>query len=129
MAQTEKYMLLEKEEMLKQKMQSLEAMLNTALGRDANSPLGRTVEPFPKPFTYSIDELLRMAYENSPEIKSKEKMVAASETKVLMAEKEYYPDFTLTANLFKRAGEFDDMWSLATTINIPLYYKTKAGCI
>ena len=39
MAQTEKYMLLEKEEMLKQKIQSSEAMLNATLGRDIYSPL------------------------------------------------------------------------------------------
>ncbi len=44
MAQTEKYMLLEKEEMQKQKIQSLEAMLNTTVGRDVNSPLGRPAE-------------------------------------------------------------------------------------
>ena len=37
MAQTEKYMLLEKEEMLKQKIQSVEAMLNTTVGRDVTS--------------------------------------------------------------------------------------------
>ena len=41
MAQTEKYMLLEKEEMLRQKIQSLEAMMNATVGRDVNSPLGR----------------------------------------------------------------------------------------
>ena len=44
MAQTEKYMLLEKEEMLKQKIQSIEAMLNTTVGRDVNAPLGRPAE-------------------------------------------------------------------------------------
>jgi outer membrane protein TolC len=44
MAQTEKYMLLEKEEMQKQKIQSLEAMLNSAVGRDVNSPLDRPAE-------------------------------------------------------------------------------------
>ena len=38
MAQTEKYMLLEREEMEKQKIQSLKAMLNAAVGRDALSP-------------------------------------------------------------------------------------------
>ena len=40
MAQTEKYMLLEKEEMQKQKIQALEGMLNTTMGREANKPLG-----------------------------------------------------------------------------------------
>jgi outer membrane protein TolC len=43
-----------------------------------------------------------------------------------MAEKEYYPDFTLAASYFTRGGgQFTDMWSLTSTINIPLYYRTK----
>jgi outer membrane protein TolC len=125
MAQTEKYMLLEKEEMQKQKIQSLEAMLNSTLGREVNSPLGRPSDPSPNVFTRSLDELLRMAYENSPEVRSREKMVGSSETRVRMAEKEYYPDFTFTGNVMKRRGEFDDMWSLTAAMNIPLYYRTK----
>ena len=124
MAQTEKYMLLEKEEMQKQKIQSIEAMLNAIVGRDVSSPLGRPVELSPT-YSRSMEELLSAAYQNSPEIKSKEKMIAASEAKVKMAQKEYYPDFTINAGYFKRAGEFLDMWNLTTTVNIPLFYKTK----
>ena len=124
MAQTEKYMLLEKEEMQKQKIQSVEAMLNATVGRDVNSPLGRPVE-LSQTYSRSMEELLTAAYQNSPEVKSKEKMIAAAEAKVKMAQKEYYPDFTINASLFKRAGEFEDMWSLTSTINIPLFYKTK----
>ncbi len=127
MAQTEKYMLLEREEMLKQKIQSIEAMLNATIGRDVNSPLGRPVETFPAVFNYSMDELMKIAYENSPEIRSREKMVASAETKVQMVEKEYYPDFTLTATIMKRAREFEDMWSLTMAMNIPIFYKTKQG--
>ena len=53
-------------------------------------------------------------------------MVAAAETRVKMAEKEYYPDFTLAAGYFNRGGgQFDDMWSLTTTINVPIFYRTK----
>jgi outer membrane protein, heavy metal efflux system len=52
-------------------------------------------------------------------------MIKGSEAKVLMAEKEYYPDFTLGANLFKRSGEFQDMWSLTAQINVPLFYVKK----
>ena len=126
MAQTEKYMLLEKEEMLKQKLQSIEAMLNTTLGRlDVNSPLGRPVEPVHTSYIYNIDELITMSRSNSPLIKSRRKMIAAAKVKVNMAVREGYPDFTLGANLFKRKGEFEDMWSLTTTINIPIFYKTK----
>jgi len=126
MAQTEKYMLLEKEEMLKQKVQSLEAMLNAATGRDVSAPLGR---PDDLPFAaciYSMDTMNKAAMENSPEIKSRNKMIEAAEAKVRMMQKEYIPDFTLSASYFNRGGgEFDDMWSLTTTMNIPLYYKTK----
>ena len=126
MAQTEKYMLLEKEEMQKQRIQSLEAMLNATVGRDVNAPLGRPAEQaFSRP-AKNLDELLLMAYDHSPEIRARQRMVAAAEAKVRMAEKEYYPDFTLAAGYFNRGGgQFDDMWSLTTTINIPLYYRTK----
>jgi outer membrane protein TolC len=124
MAQTEKYMLLEKEEMQKQKIQSAEAMLNATIGRDVNAPLGRPIE-LSQTSARSMEEILSAAYQNSPEIKAREKMIAAAEAKVMMAQKEYYPDFTVNAGYFRRAGEFEDMWSLTTTINIPLFYKTK----
>ena len=126
MAQTEKYMLLEKEVMQQQKIQSLEAMLNATVGRDVNAPLDRPAEQTLFPQAKSLDELLNKAYEHSPEIRARQRMVAAAETKVKMAEKEYYPDFTLAASYFTRGGgQFDDMWSLTTTINIPIYYRTK----
>ncbi len=125
MAQTEKYMLLEKEEMQRQKIQALEGMLNTTMGREANKPLGRAEETSPTPFTSSLDELLGLAKERSPEIKAKEKMVQAAEAKVKMAKKEYYPDVTLTGGYFPRTQGLMDMYSLTATINIPIYYKTK----
>lgn len=124
MAQTEKYMLLEREEMLNQKIQALEAMLNRETGRTVDSPLGRPSEPAQTEFVFGMDELLKIAYEKSPEVRSREKMVAAAQTKVLMAKKEYYPDFTVTANLAERKN-LDDMWSLTTAVNIPLFYRTK----
>ncbi len=125
MAQAEKYMLLEKEEMFKQKIQSTEAMLNTTVGRDVNSPLGEPSFPEYTPFGRSLDELLSMAYARSPEIKGKERMIRASELRVRFAQKEYYPDFTITAEYDKKGGPFMDMWALTTSFNIPLYYRSK----
>jgi cobalt-zinc-cadmium efflux system outer membrane protein len=125
MAQTEKYMLLEKEEMFKQKIRSLEAMLHAAIGREKGPPLGRPVDPVYQPFLLDADEALRMALSHSPEIKARSKMIEAADAKVQMARKEYFPDFTVNASYYNRAGDFKDMWSATTTINIPLYYKTK----
>jgi outer membrane protein TolC len=125
MAQTEKYMLLEKEEMLRQKIQSLEAMLNVSLGSEGTATLGRPPELAGTEVTASMEDLLIVHVNHSPFLRGKEKMVAAAALKVKMAEKEYYPDFTLNAGYYKRAREFEDMWSLTTTINIPIFFKTK----
>jgi outer membrane protein TolC len=126
MAQTEKYMLLEKEEMFKQKIRSMEAMLQAVLGREEMRPsLGRPLAPAWRPFLPDAEAVLRKALVHSPEIKAKGKMIDAADAKVRMARKEYFPDFTVNASYFNRAGDFRDMWSATTTINIPLYYKTK----
>ena len=125
MAQTEKYMLLEKEEMFRQKIQSLEAMIRATLGRDSRATLGRPIDSVYRPLTLTIEDALQMANRHSPEIKARAKMLEAANTRLLMAQKEYYPDFNINASYFNRSGDFKDMWSATTTINIPLYYKTK----
>lgn len=127
MAQTEKYMLLEREVMLDQKRKALEAMLTAAVGRDQSAPLGRPVELVATPIPASEEELVRQAIESSPEVASREKMLKASEAGIHMAEKEYYPDVTLAGTVATRSGPFEDMWSLTATFNIPLYYKSRQG--
>jgi outer membrane protein TolC len=130
MAQAEKYMLLERETMLRQKVQSLEIMLNSTAGRDPNTPLGRPAEPaFPTPYSTTLEELQAAALSRSPEILSRERMIGAAEARVGMAHKEYYPDINLSASVFKRTGEFEDMWSLTATFNIPLYFGTKKQAV
>jgi outer membrane protein TolC len=125
MAQTEKYMLLEKEVMFKQKIESLEAMLKATIGRDGSGALGRPVDISPQFFSYQTQEAVEMAIRNSPEIKSRGKMVEAAETRISMAKKEFFPDFSINAGYYNRKGDFMDMWSLTSTINVPLYFFTK----
>jgi cobalt-zinc-cadmium efflux system outer membrane protein len=125
MAQTEKYMLLEKEEMFRQKIESAEAMLNSTIGRDVNSPLGRPLELQYEAYGRSLDELVRTAYENSPEVRAKQKMIGAAEAGVRLAEKGYYPDFTLNGSVAVKGGPYMDMWSLTAAVNIPIFYRTK----
>jgi outer membrane protein TolC len=125
MAQTEKYMLLEKEAMQKQKIEAVTGMLNITIGRKAHEPLGRPPDLPQTPYTYSLEEMIQNAKASSPEIRSREKMVEAADAKVKMAQKEYYPDFTIGANYYPRTKGFMDMASLTATINIPIFYKTK----
>ena len=125
MAQTEKYMLLEKEEMFNQKIQSLEVMLRAAIGREDATPLGRPSDLVHQPFYLDAREAVKTALSNSPEIKSRNKIIEAADTKIRMAQREYYPDFSINAAYSNRAGDFKDMWSATATISIPLYFKTK----
>ncbi|MDZ4165831.1 MAG: TolC family protein [Smithellaceae bacterium] len=125
MAQTERYMLRERELMLQQKLQAFEAMLIAALGRKANGPLGKPGAIAASRFEYATDDLVRTAHERSPEVKAREKMLAGSEAKVRMAQREFYPDITVAANYYARSSQFPDMWSVTTQVNIPIFYKTK----
>jgi outer membrane protein, heavy metal efflux system len=125
MAQTEKYMLLEKEAMFRQKIASLEAMLKATIGREGGESLGRPVDPSYQVFLYNPEEAVAMALSHSPEIKSRNKMIEAADAKIKMARKEYFPDFSINANYYNRRGDFKDMWSLTSTFNIPVYYKSK----
>jgi outer membrane protein TolC len=125
MAQTEKYMLLEREEMLQQKILSLQAMLSSAIGRYKGAGLPRPAEPEYRPFPLEISDALDLAMRHSPELKSRGKMIEAANTRLQMAQKEYYPDFALSGSYYNRTGEFPDMWSATATINIPIYFLTK----
>lgn len=125
MAQTEKYMLLEKEEMLRQKIQSLEAMLLAVVGRTNGEALPKPAEPQYRPFDMDLQKTLEMAVEHSPEMQSRRRMIEAAETRLSMTRKEYFPDYAIGGSYFNRAGDFPDMWAATVTFNIPLYFYTK----
>jgi outer membrane protein TolC len=72
-----------------------------------------------------MEEAVQMALSHSPEIKSRNKMIEAADAKVKMAQKEFSPDFSINAGYYNRQGDFKDMWSLTSTMNIPLYFKSK----
>ncbi len=126
MAQTEKYMLIEKQEMERQKMHVIEGMLNSTLGRqDVNTPIDRPHDISPTPYVRSMSDALKSAFETSPDVLSKAKEIEVAKVKVDMARREYYPDINVSASVAKRGGDFEDMWSLTAAVNVPIFYKTK----
>ncbi|MDA8087039.1 MAG: TolC family protein [Nitrospiraceae bacterium] len=125
LAQTEKYTLLEKQQTLDQKIKAAEAKLNSVLGRPVAGPLGK-----PGQTEYVLDAgtsapLIQAALSNSPDIRADAEMVEGARAGVELAKKQYYPDFTVTGQVSKRAGDFMDIWSLTTAVNVPLFYRTK----
>ncbi len=126
MAQTEKYMLLERAEMQRQKIRAIEAMLASTLGRATGSLQGRPAEPKPQVLTMGLEKAIQDALDRSPEIQSRDKMIEAGRTRVQMARKEYYPDFTINASVFPRGNDFEDMWSLTGTVQYPPLFPQQA---
>ncbi len=125
MTQVEKSMLLERKEMLQQRRQSIETLINTLLSRSPDAPLGRPMDIKLSKITRPLEVLKEVANKNSPELRMKDRMIGAGETAVEMAKREFYPDLTLTGSVYERRKDFQDMWSLTLGIKIPLYFKTK----
>lgn len=124
-AQTEKYMLLEREAMLKQKVQAIQAMLNSTAGRDVLAPLPRPEVAGPTPYALSQAEIAALVIAESPDIQTKQQRIHAAEARVRFAQKDYLPDFSVTGSYYDRKGMFLDMWSLTIGMNIPIFAATK----
>jgi len=127
MAQAEKYMLQEKEELARRKKDSIEAMLNREIGRGTAVSFGETPEPTPTPFSRSLDDILEMSHSRSPELAMQQSLIQASEKRALRSRKEAYPDVTLMGSYFSRGNGYDDMWALTASVPLPLFYKRKQG--
>jgi cobalt-zinc-cadmium efflux system outer membrane protein len=125
MAQTEKYMLAEREAMFRQKMQSLEAMINQTVGRDIQAAVTRPLEPMPGKYDRNLNDLIKVAGDHSPEIKARQRMITTAEARVTSAKKDVYPDVTLSAGYVQRGSGNTDMWSLTTSVNLPVFYGSK----
>jgi len=152
MAQTEKYMLLEKVEMVRQRLSTIEGMLNAILGRDVKSPLGMPAEPSKAPYKRSLDDLLVKASFDSPDTKARMKKVEKAEAKVSQAKAEFVPDVTLSAGYAQKgykvsqsplvvtgadsassdastpAGnkqKWTDMWSASVSMTVPIFFFVK----
>lgn len=152
MAQTEKYMLLEKVEMVRQRLSTLEGMLNSILGRDVKSLLGKPADPPKALYKRSLDDLLVKAAFDSPETKARMKKVEKAEAKVSQAKAEFVPDVTLSAGYAQKgykasqdplvatgagAGGSDitgspgnsqrwvDMWSASVSMTVPIFFFVK----
>ncbi len=126
LTQTEKYTLMEKKQVITQKILADNAQLNSALGRtDTATPLGRPRETACLLNAATAAPLVNAAVSNSPRIKAQQRLLEKARAEVAFAQKQYYPDFTVAGEVDKKAGAYMDDWSLTTSINIPLYYKTK----
>ncbi len=80
---------------LEQMQRSARAMLNALLNRPPESPLDTPRPPSVQPLPHSLEALQAMAKDRRPEVRAAGEEIARRENERALAEKQYYPDFTL----------------------------------
>ncbi|HWQ55412.1 MAG TPA: TolC family protein [Bryobacteraceae bacterium] len=113
---------------LDQDRRSREAELNSLLNRQPNSPVARPEDLTAKPLLDGLEELYAKAEQNSPMLRSDEKMIQSAELASNLARKEYYPDFGFTGGYYNM-GSMPDMYEFRVDVKLPLYFwrKQRAG--
>ena len=115
--------------MLSQRKKALEAKLNTLLNRPPEAPMGEPEEVVFRKFSFTPEELQKMALEMNPTLKGMKKMIEAKEKAHALAKREYYPDFKFLFAYGQRDNGPDmkrrDMLTGMMEMNIPIFYKSK----
>ena len=123
-AQLEVTRILQTFTLLNQRRQTMVAKLNSLMLRPADSSMGVMTPVEKSPLVYSLDELIEMGVENSPEIRRQQEVIEQSQYAVNLAQREYLPDFRVGYDYQQRPG-LPDMHGFNAGINVPIFYKSK----
>ncbi len=123
-AQVELSLLHQHLPVLEQQRESAEALLNTLLDRDPASPLGLPQEPSQRPLDKTLDDLHRLASNARPELKAAELAVQRNEQSQVLAQRQYYPDFTVAVQRFQNF-QANDGFGAYVAMSIPFAFWTK----
>ena len=117
--------LLHRQGELEIKRSSALAQLNTLLYRDPETPVGAlapvrmSLEPPP------LDELVRLASENAPELAQQRRLIDARSRAVRLAEREAkYPEVGVSF-MYRQRPQFKDYYSYQVSLRLPLYAASK----
>lgn len=101
------------------------AALNTLLDLPPATPLGKPAEIGQPPQPRPLDDLLRQAAADRPELRQAHAEIVGSQRAVDLAHRQYYPDFTIGAQYFRFGEEMEegdrDSYGPVVGLSIPLY--------
>ena len=114
---------------IKQKRETMAAMLNNLLNRPLQTPFTPNNQIQMTTLNLSSQDLEKIAAENRPVLKKKNHLIERNETAVKLSRKSYYPDFDIGVSYGQRDDAPNqsraDFLSGFVTIKIPLWYKEK----
>lgn len=123
-AQVEISKLTEELTVLEQRREVAGARLNSLLYREPESPLGRPEEVRPREFTHSLAELQRAALDGYASLRAQRRRIDREQYGVQLAQKEFYPDFTVSLTYFNRPG-LPEMYGANVGVKFPLWFWQK----
>lgn len=118
---------------LQQQRRSLAATLNTLAFRPADTEIPPLPLIRPTAFHLNAAELLKLAGEHRPALKATASLMEKAQVGRRLAEKEFYPDFTLSLEYMQRERVMetpgDDMYSLGVSFNLPLQRERRHAMV
>jgi outer membrane protein TolC len=121
---------------LKQRRWALEAEERRQveiLNRFRNAPLASPVTTATRlaslevPALPDVAQAVTQAETQSPELSRARAAITAARGAASLAKKDYLPDYTLSAALMPRGGDFPTMWQLGVGVTLPLWAAQKQG--
>lgn len=115
---------------IKQKRETMVAMLNTLLNRPVETPFIANSLIEMTDLKLSFENLKVISEKNRPMLQKKKHLIERNEIAVRLSRKNYYPDFDIGVSYGQRDDtpmeqERSDFLSGFVTIKIPLWYKSK----
>jgi len=103
---------------------AMAARLNSLLGRPATEPVGSLELPGPVGPPPTVDSLMAIAASNRPAIRAARERALAAEAGYRAAQRDAYPDFTLTLGYGQRP-RYEDLATVEVGISVPLWSGSK----
>lgn len=133
-AQLERSRMEEMRIVLQQRRRSLEAVLNTLAYRPAGNVIAPVHELAMVTATLDAAALERAAEQRRPMLMSLDAQIDKARTGRLLADKAFFPDFTLSLEYMQReatsmGGEGDDMFSFGVTFNLPVQRERRHAMV
>ncbi|MCC6748179.1 MAG: TolC family protein [Deltaproteobacteria bacterium] len=103
------------------------AVLNRMRGQPFRAPIAtsQSLVDLPDPTPPSKTAAFEEAEAQSPELKRSRLAVKQSATLVKLAQKDYFPDLTVTAGVMPRWGKFEPMWQAGLAFSLPIWGGSK----
>jgi outer membrane protein TolC len=108
-------------------VRTAEASFNSVLNRPVETPVGMPPEPEIHGSLPPFAELLATALAKAPMVRREQRMIERSESALLLARKDWYPDLAINAGYYSM-GSMGNMYMLRADVRVPLWgSRQRAG--